>query len=286
MKNYIFLLPLYNDWKSLERLLKDINNQMRKLNEKGQILVVDDFSRNIDKINTKALNYLRTIEVLRLNRNLGSQKAISIGLKYLKNKKINSIITILDSDGEDNATKIKEMINCAKKNSDNVIVSCRSKRSEGNIFRFLYILHKVITFIFTLKWMNFGNFSSFHSKNLNKILSNNSSWFAYSSSIAKNCILYKLFAERRKRYYGKSQLSLGGLFLHSLRVNCVFLPRIILLSLIYILMFFFFIEEVYFLIILVITFNAGILYTYYYIKPSEYSKRLKFLENKIFLKKL
>ena len=86
MKNYIFLLPLYNDWKSLERLLKDINNQMRKLNKKGQILVVDDFSRNIDKINTKALNYLKTIEVLRLNRNLGSQKAISIGLKYLKNK--------------------------------------------------------------------------------------------------------------------------------------------------------------------------------------------------------
>ena len=52
--------------------------------------------------------------MLSLNKNLGSQKSIAIGLKYLENKKISQIITIMDSDGEDDPSKINEMINEAK----------------------------------------------------------------------------------------------------------------------------------------------------------------------------
>ena len=99
-----------------------------------------------------------------LRKNLGSQKAIAVGLKYLNSKKQKSIITILDSDGEDDSSQIAHMIKKAELNSDFVIVSCRTKRGEGIIFSWFYILHKFLTFIFTFKWINFGNYSSFDLK--------------------------------------------------------------------------------------------------------------------------
>ena len=39
------------------------------------------------------------------------------------------------------------------------VVAKRAKRSEGELFKFLYQAHKIITFIFTGKKINFGYFS-------------------------------------------------------------------------------------------------------------------------------
>ena len=160
---------------------------------------------------------------------MGSQKAIAVGLKYLNSKKHKSIITILDSDGEDDSKQIAYMIKKAELNSTSVIVSCRSKRGEGIIFSLFYILHKLLTFLFTLKWINFGNYSSFDSINLRKILKNNSSWLAYSSAVANNCEIIKVLRCKKEKVFGKSKLSFFGLFLHSLRVISVFLYRVIFL---------------------------------------------------------
>ena len=44
------------------------------------------------------------IGILRVKENIGSQKIIAVGLNYLKDKDIeeNFLITVMDSDGEDN----------------------------------------------------------------------------------------------------------------------------------------------------------------------------------------
>ena len=110
MQNHIFLLPLYNDWKSVQKLIGEINNQIKKVKKKALILIVDDNSTKIEKLNIKAFRYIKNIKVLSLRKNLGSQKAIAVGLKYLNSKKQKSIITILDSDGEDDSSQIALMI--------------------------------------------------------------------------------------------------------------------------------------------------------------------------------
>ena len=46
MNNYLFLLPLYNDWESLLILHEKINDQMGKLKKRGKILIINDFSNN------------------------------------------------------------------------------------------------------------------------------------------------------------------------------------------------------------------------------------------------
>ena len=103
MKKIIILIPIYNDWESFIMISDKINDQMRSLGKPGQILVVND---NSSVKPPKFSNYsnIETIELINLNKNLGSQKAISIGLQYLRKRNEEMIITILDSDGEDDVS--------------------------------------------------------------------------------------------------------------------------------------------------------------------------------------
>ena len=75
MNNYIFLLPLYNDWESCFILIDKINIQLKKINKKGQIVIVNDCSSSKGSFYTK-YNNIKKINVLNLKKNLGSQKAI------------------------------------------------------------------------------------------------------------------------------------------------------------------------------------------------------------------
>ena len=86
MNKYIFLLPLYNDWESFVLIIEKINAQLKILNKHAEILVVNDNSPKKPPELRKHSN-INDIEILNLNKNLGSQKAISIGLQYLKKKK-------------------------------------------------------------------------------------------------------------------------------------------------------------------------------------------------------
>ena len=101
----------------------------------------------------------------------------------------------------------------------------------------------MITYFFTLKWVSFGNFSTFHNKNLKTLLSNDSSWYAHSSSVLKNCKVKRLYSKREKRYFDKSKLGIFSLIEHSLRVNTVFYKNICILSIMYSLFFFSYIES-------------------------------------------
>ncbi len=278
MQNHIFLLPLYNDWKSVQKLIGEINKQIKKVKKKALILIIDDNSTKSQKLNIKAFRYIKNIKILSLRKNLGSQKAIAVGLKYLNSKKQKSIITILDSDGEDDSSQIAHMIKKAELNPDFVIVSCRTKRGEGIIFSWFYILHKFLTFIFTFKWINFGNYSSFDSKNLSNILKNNNAWLAYSSAVADNCNIKKVYAARKKRFFGKSKLSLFGLFLHSLRVMSVFLYRVIFFSFIYVCFVIYlkdFLNHYFNIVVALILFlNMLISLTYILMRPYNFNKSL------------
>lgn len=232
MYKYICLLPLYDDWDSLEILLSKINAQMINMNKETTVIIVNDFSK-LKPPKFKPQSNIDKIKILNLKINLGSQKAISIGLKYLSKFNEKMIISILDSDGEDDVNKLPEMIKTAEINIDKVIVSTRTKRKEHFLFQLFYIFHKIFTFVFTFKWISYGNFSSFHSNMIKKILSNNRSWLAYSGCVAKNCEIYKIDAERKQRLIGKSKLSAVGLIHHSLRVNAVFIPKSFIISFFY-----------------------------------------------------
>jgi len=248
------VLPLYNDWRSLNKLLFEINqNYTQKIN----ILIVDDCSTKKNTFNFKKFNNFKSITIIKNKKNLGSQKSIAIGLTFLKKLKKNFYIIVMDSDGEDNPLSIKEMLNLAKKNTNYVIVSNRKKRRENLFFKTLYKLHLSILFIFTGVWLSYGNFSCFHKKNLIKILKKNYIWLAFSAALQKNTNIIKFKDSKNKRYFDKSKLSYYNLIEHSLKIFSVFSTRIFFTSTIYLIFFYKLSSSIFFnfFLIILICFN-------------------------------
>ena len=131
-KNYV-ILPVYNDWESLKKVLAILNRSLKNLKSNNFIIIVNDFSSKKLNFNKKYSNF-KKIRVLNLSRNVGSQKAIFFGLKYLqkiiKNKNNDSTISILDSDGEDNPNMIKNLIKLVNLKKDYFIFASRKKEQK------------------------------------------------------------------------------------------------------------------------------------------------------------
>ena len=232
---HVIVIPVYDDWKSLNKLLYEINGNT-STKELVKILIINDFSKKKPQLNIKKLNKIKEIKILDLAKNLGSQRAIAVALNYLKNVESSFYVTIMDSDGEDDPKHINKMIDLAKKNKNSVIVSCRKDREENLIIKICYKIHLILTFLLTVKWISYGNFSSFHSKNIKKILSDNSVWLAYSSAVMKNTKIKKTYSKRLKRYFGKSKVNFLFLVTHSIKIIGVFYKRVLVLSLFYLLL--------------------------------------------------
>ena len=234
-KRHIILIPVYNDEMSLNKLLQNIDHHLETLSGfETEILILDDKSAKKINLGSNKFKNFEKIAILRVKENIGSQKVIVVGLNYLKDIKENFFVTIMDSDGEDNPKEISRMLALALKNSDSVITSNRKSRSEPLIVKVLYKIHLFLTFLFSLKWISFGNFTTFNSINLKNILNDNSSWLAYSGSVIKNCKIKRLYAKREKRYFDKSKIGLLKLIEHSVRINSVFSNRVTLISILYI----------------------------------------------------
>ena len=168
-KRHIILIPVYNDEKSLIKLLENIDDHLKiVLDFENEILVLDDKSTDRINLDNKKFKNLEKISILTVKENLGSQKIIAVGLNYLTKIKENFFITVMDSDGEDNPVEIEKMLELASKNVDHVITSNRKDRKESLLIKFLYKSHLLITFFFSLKWISFGNFTTFNSKILRR----------------------------------------------------------------------------------------------------------------------
>ena len=121
---HIIVIPVYNDWKSLNKLLIQINKNFKNdVNFETEILIINDCSTENIQIDNKNLTAIKEITVITLKKNFGSQKSIAIGLSHLKTKNYKSLITIMDGDGEDNPHQIKDMMHEAINNQNLIITS-------------------------------------------------------------------------------------------------------------------------------------------------------------------
>ncbi len=226
MKKIIFILPLYNDWKSANKILKKINEIFSKQKAILKIIIVNDCSTEEIGTKIKKLSNIKTIKVLNLNKNLGSQKAIYIGLKKIEHE-TNSVVVIMDADGEDDPSKLKKLINKATQNTNRIVFAKRVKRTENFILKFLNNIRLVLTFLLTGKYLNIGNFCAFSGNNLKKLLSNNNLIIAFSSGAVKNIKNNYYFGiEKKKRYFGSSKVNFYFLLIHSLNIITVFYKEV------------------------------------------------------------
>jgi polyisoprenyl-phosphate glycosyltransferase len=231
MKKIIILIPVFNDWKSFIKLINEINENIKEYkNINFECLVVNDAS-TINQPELTKPNNIKSLQILNMKENRGHARCNAFGIRYIfKNKEFDNII-LMDGDGEDRPVEIKSLVDRAIKNEYVSVVAKRIKRSEGPFFQFLYKMHKIITYIFTGKKIDFGNYSCLIKQDVEKLHLEASLWSSYSGTVKK---FLKEFEEidsiRGSRYFGPSQMSLFNLLIHSFSIIAVFKYQVFLRS--------------------------------------------------------
>ena len=78
----IILTPVYNDWKNLTRLLAKINNIFKfELKKKFDLIIVNDCSTEKFNYKISKFKYINVSKIISLKKNVGSQRALAIGIK-------------------------------------------------------------------------------------------------------------------------------------------------------------------------------------------------------------
>jgi hypothetical protein len=166
-----------------------------------------------------------------MKENRGHARCNAFGLRYINSNEIYDYVIIMDCDGEDRPVEIKDLINKITEKPETSVVAKRVKRSEGFIFQSLYQIHKFITFIFTGKKINFGNYSCLTKKDISTLSSKASLWSSFSGSVKKYLNnLNEINSTRGTRYFGPSKMSLFNLGIHSFSIIAVFKNQVFLRS--------------------------------------------------------
>ena len=240
MSKIKILVPVYNDWKSVFKLLENIDLQINDLNHEFSILIVNDCSTDERPTNNFNFKNLNSVKILNMRKNKGHARCIASGLKYINENEDYDYIIPMDGDGEDKPEELVLLINKLKDYPEEVITANSVKRSEGFFFKSCYTLHKYLTFIFTGQSIKFGNFICLPKFAVNKMVQAKSAWSSFSGAVAK------LFKDRKfvpsirgERYFGPSKMSFINLLKHSLSIIAVFKMTLLIRSIFFLIIYLF-----------------------------------------------
>lgn len=230
MKKYIIIIPVFNDWKSVFKLVENIDLQITT--ERIDIVIVNDASTERFEISDKKYSKINSIKILNLVKNGGHCRGIATGLKYCYDNFEFDYIIPMDGDGEDRPEELKSFFELSNIANPEVITANRIKRSEGFFFKICYTIHKIFTYLMIGKMVRFGNYSCLSKEAVKKLLSNGSIWLSYSGSISKNfsSSIVSTDSVRGIRYFGPSKMNFSRLILHSLNISAAFRETIFIRS--------------------------------------------------------
>ena len=183
MKKFKILIPLFNDWKSVSKLLDKIDLQTNNWNAEVSVLIVNDASTEQRSGLDSSFKKIKSVKILNMKENRAHQRCIAAGLKYICNNENFDWIIIMDADGEDRPEELNDFFRKSQENPNMTITGNRFKRAEGIVFRALYEMHKILTLIFTGKLIKFGNFTCLPKDHVNRLIHKPYLWNSYSSSI-------------------------------------------------------------------------------------------------------
>ena len=238
MKKFKILIPCYNDWQSLFKLLNNIDINVTMFDAEFTVLIVNDCST--EKMPKPSFNFkkIKSIDLINIKKNQGHTRCNATGIKYLSKKKDFDYMILMDGDGEDNPSDLPVIIKNVLEKKNISVVATRKKRSEGLLFTLFYNLHKLITLIFTGKNINFGHYSCLTREDVILLSSKKTLWSNFAGA-AKKFIpnLHSIPTIRGLRYYGPSKMPLKGLIIHSMSIIASFKYEVLLRTLLFIFFF-------------------------------------------------
>ena len=223
------LIPIYNDWQSVSKLLDGINNLSLSPEFQISVIIVNDASNHDRQHEDKNLENVHSVKILNIKINQGHARCIATGLKYIYEKEEFDYIIPMDGDGEDRPEEINDFLDQIRNTNEKPIVGERIKRSENLLFKICYQLHKLITFTFTGNTIKFGNYSCLPKTTVKKMINEKATWNSFSGALTKvENDLISIPSTRGNRYFGPSKMSFYNLIKHSLSIISVFRKTVLI----------------------------------------------------------
>jgi len=240
MNKVKILIPVYNDWQSVFRLLENINSEVLKLEGEFSVIIVNDASTENKPEFSVDLSNLKSIQIINMKENRGHARCNAAGLKYINEKVEFDYVIPMDGDGEDRPEELSLLIEKIKEYPNTLVTACRVKRSEGFIFKFCYLVHKYLILIFTGQSIKYGNFTCLPKSIVNEMVNEPATWSSFSGSLAKIAKERKTIpSERGTRYFGPSKMSFINLLKHSLSIIAVFKTTLLIRAILFLIVYLF-----------------------------------------------
>ena len=223
------VIPVYNDWESLNRLLPMIDDTMASSGLAADILVADDGSQQTQPPSWNcAWKGVQELRILRLKRNVGHQRAICVSLCHLNTQPDCERVIIMDGDGEDVPTDIPRLLyELGSTNGARVVFAERTKRSEGWVFSLFYFLYRTLHRVLVGHRVRVGNFSAINRQCLQSLCISWELWNHYAAAVfASRQPMSLIPTTRGNRLAGESRMNFPALVMHGLSALSVFSDRI------------------------------------------------------------
>jgi glycosyltransferase involved in cell wall biosynthesis len=225
MSKLALLIPTFNDWQALERLLEQIDEFSRNSGLWLHVCIVNDGSTIPAPPGLQNPTVGRfDLEILNLRRNLGHQRAIAVGLVHLAKRTDLEAAVVMDGDGEDSPASIRELLaRFHLESGKRVVFAERARRAESSIFKIFYVLYKVLHVLVTGRAIRFGNFSIVPALYLPPLIVSGDLWNHYAAAVVNSRIPYcGVQIPRAKRLFGKSKMNFISLVTHGLSAISVY----------------------------------------------------------------
>ena len=220
MKKFIILIPLFNDWKSVGKLLQEIDSQTKNWDSDVSIIIINDASTEENPSLEKKYNKIKSVKILNMKKNQVHQRYIATGLMYVSQNEDFDYVIVMDADGEDRPEELNDFL----------------KKSHE--------IHKLLTLLFAGKLIKFGNFTCLPKDHVKELIKKSYLWNSYSSSVVKT-INDRTFIPsiRGVRYVLPSKMNFSALVYHSLTIISVFKKTVIIRSVAFLLVYLFLISS-------------------------------------------
>ena len=240
MNKIKILIPIYNDWQSVFKLLENINLEVSTLNFEFSVIIINDASTESRPELSANLENLKSVQVINMKQNRGHARCNAAGLKHINENEEFDYVIPMDGDGEDRPEELSLLIKKIQEYPNTVVTANRVKRSEGFMFKFCYLTHKYLTLVFTGQAIKYGNYTCLPKSAVNIMINEPATWSSFSGSLAKIAKIRKSVpSERGTRYFGPSKMSFVNLLKHSLSIIAVFKKTLLIRSILFLIAYLF-----------------------------------------------
>lgn len=220
------LIPVLDDWEALEILIAGLDRALAKRGWTAAIQVVDDGSAAVPPpgFGDWKLTNVERVEVMRLRRNVGHQRAICIGLAALYQHRVGGMVAVMDADGQDCPEDLIRLLDaCREGGMREIVFGGRRKRSEGATFRLLYRAFLFLHTVLVGFRARVGNFSVIPFDFLETLVVSPEMWNHYAAAVFRANLPRRIVpAARGERTRGRSRMNLVSLVSHGLSAIAVF----------------------------------------------------------------